>query len=125
VNKDSDGNLESVVTSIMSCFTATNINEVFSVYQPCQLVKNHHVSGTTSVCHHQDNDIIILMMGSEMITKKLVAFDELKCLMAREDFINDITSVHTLSFRTTHKAFLTIFYLDFIKYLLLLFMSME
>jgi hypothetical protein len=74
---------------------------------------------------YQDNYIIILMMGSEMITKKLVAFDELKCLMAREDFINDITSVCTISFRTTHKAFVTIFYLDFIKSLLLLFMSME
>jgi hypothetical protein len=61
--------LKFVSTTVRSkAFTATNINKIFSGYQPCQLVKNHQ-------------------RFREMVPETSVVFNQLARLMTREDFI--------------------------------------
>jgi hypothetical protein len=65
---------------------ATNINKVFSGYQPCQLVKNHR-RFRDHLCPHQGYDDTALMTGSAMVPETSVIFKQLTRLIAREDVI--------------------------------------
>jgi hypothetical protein len=67
---------------------ATNINKIILSYQPCQLVKNRCFRDQLHP-HHEDYDIIILMMGMELVSETSI-FNQLTWLIAQEDFINTV-----------------------------------
>jgi hypothetical protein len=59
-----------------------------STYQLCQFFKDYQRFWDHPCPHHQAYDFITQMMGTEMVTKTLVVFNELTRLIDREDTIN-------------------------------------